>query len=347
MNFFKLGFLSVVFFVNLHAEKALICGVCRSIEKVFPTTVMQMEKMGLLFDDFRILIYENNSKDRTKELLYAWAKKNPKVWFKTETLTRVDQSNLTVNSIFGFGSTRVEKIARARNIVLQKALSKEYDDFDYIIWYDMDFQEPFAMDGMIEVIQSEKEWDAVFANGLIDSDKRYWDKYAFRNEAFLFGPELLGSIFWEEMPLFNYHFDEEGPWIPVFSAFSGLGIYKREALKGCRYSPFVDDQLETFYLQLLEEGELKGWEGIHTLSKAKEKIKTVVYVDGPSKNLPRRSNTIGFMKDQKSRLIWHLANDQERYPVVCEHVYLHALMTLNGHSKFFINPRLKLIYQAN
>lgn len=344
MKVFKYCLL-ILTFVNAYAEKALICGVCRSIEKAFPTTRMQMEKMGDLFEDYRILIYENNSKDRTKEFLKKWSQENQRVWVKSENLTRVDLANLTINSILGFGATRIEQITRARNIVLSEALSKQYDDYTYIIWYDMDFEEAFDVQVIVEVIQSDKEWDGVFANGVLASDERYWDKLAFRNEPFLFGPELLGDLFWKEMPVFNYHFDETLDWIPVVSAFGGLGIYKREALKGCKYSAFVDEKLEEFYLNLIERGEVQGWESLHELYLTREEIKETVLVEGPSKNLPLKAKSTGFiLGNHPNALIWRLAKDDQRYPIVCEHVYLHALMTLNGRSKFFINPRMKLKY---
>src|SRR5277367_6816830 len=78
-------------------ERVLICGVCRNVESRLESTRIIMESIGNLFDDYRILIYENNSTDRTADILHSWANANSKVWLKTEILTKKELDNLIVN----------------------------------------------------------------------------------------------------------------------------------------------------------------------------------------------------------------------------------------------------------
>ena len=70
--------------------KALICGVCRDVADTFSFTKQNIEAIGSLFEDYRILIYENNSSDRTPELLLEWARENHRLSFKSEILSQED-----------------------------------------------------------------------------------------------------------------------------------------------------------------------------------------------------------------------------------------------------------------
>jgi glycosyltransferase involved in cell wall biosynthesis len=208
--------------------KVLICGIGRNIKKAVPNTIKSAESLGKQFADYRVIIYENNSKDETKKLLSDWAKKNPKVIFLSENIPSLDNLSRTV------------RLARARNIVLEKALAPKYDDYEYIVWADLDFRKPWDIKELVHIVlHPDQEWDAVFGYGA-------YDLFAFRSPEAPIGFELIGNAYWEQLDEIRKHFDLKptDPWKKVYSAFGGIAIYKREALRGCRYSGTVTEEMK-------------------------------------------------------------------------------------------------------
>ncbi len=147
-------------------EKVVICGVCKDVEGRLQSTMHIMEKIGGLFEDYRILVYENNSKDHTPGILKRWSLTNPKVIVRCEWCDDKYFSHTIVNREFRNQFARTERIARARNIVQEIAMGPEYEEFPYIIWIDMDFKTMPPLEAIVEVFESDREWDAVFAYGI-------------------------------------------------------------------------------------------------------------------------------------------------------------------------------------
>lgn len=137
-------------------EKVLICGVCRNVEKRLEKTKKIMESIGALFDDYKILVYENNSTDRTAQILKAWAHQNPRVWLKSETLALAELEKVIVNVYQDGRLYPPEQICRARNVVLDQALDPIYNDFPFIIWMDMDFVRFPDLEGFVDTFYSRQ-----------------------------------------------------------------------------------------------------------------------------------------------------------------------------------------------
>jgi hypothetical protein len=55
--------------------------VCKNVEKAVPNTIQSVNELGAKFVDYKVVIYENNSSDRTKELFREWAKDDSQVLF--------------------------------------------------------------------------------------------------------------------------------------------------------------------------------------------------------------------------------------------------------------------------
>src|SRR6185436_16929185 len=126
-------------FSNLNAmivpEKVLICGICKNVEKAIPNTIQSATELGAQFLDYRVIIYENNSTDRTKQLFQEWAKKNQRVIFLSQDLSKkrlAQELKMKVRN-------RTEAIERARNKVLDIITRDKYEDYKYVIWVDLDF----------------------------------------------------------------------------------------------------------------------------------------------------------------------------------------------------------------
>lgn len=315
-------------------EKVLICGAARNVEHAIPNTIHSIELLGEQFLDYRAIIYENNSKDATSELFQAWADRNPHVIFLSEYIEKKE----LVKELEMRRSNRTESIARARNKVLDVAMQSCYDDYTYIIWADLDFTKPWDVENVVDtILHPEQEWDAVLANGS-------YDLFAFRDPEFPIGFELLGDEYWTRLSEIYDRLSLQGAWRRVYSAFGGLGIYKRESIRGCRYSGVVTRDMEKVVLSWLAQAENNP--NTCFLQDYKKRLATWTIIDLKEKRLADRKEfpeELGMRLHNKhglGQVVWFSCNKHSTLPWTCEHITLHASMALQGHANIFINPRL-------
>jgi len=332
------------FFNLLHAQiphKVVICGVCRDVADRVPYSMRIMENIGNMFEDYRIIVYENNSKDATPQLLRDWQARNPKVLALSEHIDKKALEKIMINRLDDGNYYRPELIARARNIVLEQALSDSYKEFAYVIWMDMDFKLEPNYAGIQEVFDTNREWDAVFAYGT-DPHHTYWDWYAFRDHRCPIGSELLGNYWWY-LPK-KLSLDSNSDWYPVYSAFGGCGIYKKDSIRDCHYSALVTQDLAMLSEMIIEKYRHANSIVQKYLSDVKN-MKECISLPQPS---PQQHNItdpqIGIRTFRNHDVIWKMSSFVYKYPSVCEHVTFHASMIIRGHDKLFINPRLAFHY---
>lgn len=305
---------------NYSAKKALICGVCKDISPCVQNTIRNIETLGSRFQDYAVIIYENNSKDDTPIQLSEWASQNNRITFVTESLTKEELSkDAHCFDKDGFPS-RMEIIARARNIVLALAKDAKYDEFEYLIMVDLDFAAQWPIDEIIRSTKMDIEWDCIAANGVLLNGK-YWDYYSFRSQKFPLGPELLGDSWWHDLK--RTKLNTKANLIGVYSAFGGLAIYRRSVITNFTYSGSITEELTRDYRDIIESLPLKN-----------SHIVKYFHLNG-LKNL----------SDFKSAQITYRINSgYTPEPVVCEHVTLHAAMRVNGYDKIYINPKMIMQY---
>ena len=304
-----------------------------------PKQVELWKKIGEQFEDYRILVYENNSKDNTAKQLEEWKNRNPKVWVKSEFLSYVYLMSTIINrnGLEGNKPFRPEMISNARNVVMNEAMSDKYKDYDYVIWIDMDFVIEPDYGGFHNTFESEMEWDAVFAYG-ITRDKNYRDWFAFKDKNNPLGPELLGHNWWYTRN-YSYASKPNDPWHPVYSAFGGCGIYKKEAIRNCRYSSIVTPDLEKLTKELLKDAG--NYQVKEYLDLNKEMSGTVLI----EKIFPNRRkveyNKLGILLNTDlDAVVWRMNSGAMQYPACCEHIPFHASMIAQGFNRLYINPKL-------
>lgn len=326
---------------DLINEKVVICGVCRDVGDRLPSTINIIENLGSKFKDYKVVVYENNSKDETKEILENWKIANPRVFAITEDVDEKTLDSRIINYKEG-KYYKPEEIARARNIVLDVAMSRDYKDYAYVIWLDMDFKIPPDLEGIYELFKGEREWDAVFAYG-IDPPGTYWDWYAFRDKEEPLGSESLGNKWWYLPKTFKL--SKSDNWHPVYSAFGGCGIYKKSSIEGCRYSALVTKDLESLTKKILLETD-KNNKSIRIYYDLLMKTTAFISLGEPKVGMKAiKDPTVGFFISQDPDApIFRMSSFVYQYPSVCEHVTFHASMIMRGHGKLYIHPRIVFHY---
>lgn len=211
--------------------KIILCGVARDCADRLPYSLKILEKIGAMFEECTFILHENDSIDGTRSVLTEFVRKHANVdfSFRVQSETKEQWTNYQNGKPY-----RPEQIARARNIVLEKAMSHAYDRFTHVAWMDLDFVLEPDYDGIAELFTRE-DWDGVFANGVAPNGC-YWDWFALRDRSYPQGVETLGDA-WYALKRPHHFIGEE--WWPVKSAFGGFAVYKRESLRGSMYSSVV------------------------------------------------------------------------------------------------------------
>lgn len=343
----------ILVFFNLFSKipgKVTICSIGKNVENAIPNSIKTIEGIGNLFEDYRVFIYENNSSDNTPKLLKNWSQKNTKVKVISEVLSYESLIKKSLALCWDRAPFRVCILAMARNIVLKLAMNKQFDDYEYFIMTEMDFHLPWDYKSIEDIFSkyNNLEWDAIFANGVMVTDNELtYDTYTYRDYNYPFGPELLGEEWWFNTPKIRL---PKHSMVPVISAFGGLGIYKRKAIKDCFYSGVVNYEMNEF-MESFFKNNIKH---VNSVVRDKyfedlKKLKSIYSLN----NFPKKqykndpdffSYNVGLKFNSKSKVVWKFQSGIKNYPVVCDHHPFHAAMANRGHDKLFVYSELKPIY---
>jgi len=215
---------------EMKKHKVVIAGIARDNADDLAIMMRHIESLGELFADYRVVIFENDSIDGTKEILSKWKKRNSKV-----SILMKDFGNIKRPSI--------QFLADARNYYLDEFMGNEsYRNFDLMVAVDMDMSYGFDLRGIEHSFSQYDKWDMVCSNGISNSKGETYDMFAFRSAEF---PGALYNTpnYYKNVTLKGQQqvFKPGDDLFPIFSGFGGMAIYKREFLKDCHYESVHDD----------------------------------------------------------------------------------------------------------
>jgi hypothetical protein len=210
---------------HMASSRVAVCGLARDVERLLPKVIGRIKRVGRLFRDYEVVVYENDSIDGTLTALRAWQRSNPRVHVLSERL-----------GLPRWGSVpslqRAEQMAAHRNRY-REHVADHLNDLDYVIALDMDLPRGFSLEGLANSF-GYTSWDAMGSNGLSSInqgppvDPMFYDAWAFRFE----GDEQRRPV--EEINRLRFH--RGAPPLPVWSCFGGLAIYPMASFAcGARY----------------------------------------------------------------------------------------------------------------
>ena len=200
-------------------------GTIRNVEKYIEKGLFNIDQCGKKFNDYAVILYENDSKDKTRSILEKHKKENYHYIFEDNIKEPL----------------RTKRLANGRNKVLEKMREINKDNYyDYFIILDMDnVNHSGKFVDSIETCFDYENWDALTAN----QSGLYYDLWALRKKG------DIDYDCWEKVisnkfniyARFKYvlskykNYPEQG-LLEVDSAFGGAGIYKIESIPShCRY----------------------------------------------------------------------------------------------------------------
>ena len=200
---------------------AVVCGLGRDLGDHVDCALAAMTAIGGLFAEYRICIYENDSKDDTDTRLKAFADDNPHARVCSEQLNRTK-----------WPSIRHTQRGREMAEYYRRCQEMAHDAFpempDIVVVLDMDLA-GWSIDGIASTLGVFEPWSMMGANGLKSHHGRLiqYDAWAWRD---VDNPHPLPAT------LVNHRaYDRGHPPVPVLSCFGGLGIYRGEAYFAGQY----------------------------------------------------------------------------------------------------------------
>lgn len=222
-------------------HKTVFCAICRDNALQIPVMIKYIEFIGSFFQEYSVIIFENDSTDGTKKLLQEWKKRNDRVNIIFEDFKIKKRPN-------------IKFLADCRNRYIQELHQAKYSYFDMCIFLDMDMGYGIDIRGIMDSFAKIDIWDGVFANGIFTKSGRMYDAFAFRNTEFPFVPGMTPGYWKKNVFEIQKIYPPGSSLVPVDSAFGGVGIYKRSAIHDCLYdAPGQDCEHVDFHRQAREK----------------------------------------------------------------------------------------------
>ena len=241
-------------------SRVVFAGLIRDNEEYVCKTRKFLEGLGKSFQDYRILIVENDSKDNTRKRLLRWQKQNPKVTILgCGVNARECRMNLEATKSKTHGSNRISKMAQLRNIYVDY-VNEHFRDWDYLVVNDLDLVADLSNTGWVSTfgyLNKDPSLSAVSAYGYYDLwfKKVFYDDFAFvpiGSPIEIPNKKDISFKIGEKIEMESYLLETKKELAPVRSAFSGLTVYRishiskdarydycrKENMKACEHSYF-------------------------------------------------------------------------------------------------------------
>jgi hypothetical protein len=226
----------------MQGQRAVICGLARDLAHVLPSTITRIERLGAMFADYRVVVYENDSVDATGAILSDWRQRNSRITILSE------RRRAPVNPVASC-LQRAARMAYYRNRC-REFLQANTPDFDVAIVVDMDLDGGWSYDGVANTF-GHAGWDFVGSYGIIERSYLVqtllvqYDAWAFRAQ---------GSYARIPTKTVNHmRFSRGDAMLPVYSCFGGLGVYRMPAMLTSRYDG-SDCEHVCFHRRMREAG---------------------------------------------------------------------------------------------
>jgi len=257
-----------------------ICGPVKNCAAYLKKVFENIEKIGGLFDDYKIMIYYDKSSDNTLDILKSYQKENPRLLFYVNK-----------NPLSPF---RTHNLAIARNFCLSYVRERK-NEFYYFIMMDLDDVNSKELNlYALKTALNEKQdqWDGLSFN----TSPLYYDIWALSIYPYCFSYNHFNSNDKYYTIIQKYVDDllkNRKTYLPCISSFNGFSIYKTHKF------------LDTYYdgrirLDLISQ---KNLEAHMKVTRSKVIYKKYRTVDGRFEDCEHRAFHIQASKNSGARIM--------------------------------------------
>ena len=221
---------------------AIICILARDVEKQLIKNIPKIDSLRDYFQKSWVIVVENDSIDRTKELLYNWQHHNEGIFIDSFVSSFNSQTKTKKGSIFpGASRSRIERMVFIRNRYLNFIKTNNMHS-DYIIVIDIDLEDFDEKEIATAIKNAPNNWSSIFANGKLYSTilkkttfTKFYDTYAYvplnsKTVQLTYREQFLNR----DLRMKKY--------TPCKSAFGGIGIYKYNSIINSEYKTINNER---------------------------------------------------------------------------------------------------------
>ena len=239
-------------------SRIVICGLCRNIKDRLVKNIPKFENTGKLFKDYRVVIFENDSEDGTRELIKDWSQKNNKVVLLNCCNMNSCECRLNEREMYNIGifsTERMKKMAFFRNQYLNY-VKNNCSDFDYMLVVDMDMEGSYSNQGLFNCLSYD--FDMMCINGKIPIPSTLgmavltYDALAFEKDNLKIKNNIGDSIY-KYIQMNKLVYDKNNP-IKIVSGFNGMAIYNIKSILNSQYDSKDNCEHIDFHKNMIENG---------------------------------------------------------------------------------------------
>lgn len=221
-------------------ERILFAGLARDIQDKIEKSIMNCVLLGTFFREYKVIIFENDSKDTTRNKIEEMCRVNKNIHLiECEGNKRCEFRECPLYDYGIMNPNRIDRMVYFRNVYLG-IVNEKYRDYDYLCVIDFDIDGDVSISGLLHSLDCPLEWSCICANGrsgipgtfgLLDTmydamalclteEDILQSKRDNRTMTHLVS-KYLRLI---HLSLFGNGIDDG--FIPILSAFNGFAIYK-------------------------------------------------------------------------------------------------------------------------
>ena len=249
---------------EMKESSIVICALGRNISDVFESNREKLERIGSMFKTYKIVLFENDSTDDSRDLFQEWEKANPQV-ILLQCFDESGSRECKYNSKSGYADgslhpNRFHRMAYYRNQYLNY-VKNHMPNYDYMMVFDFDTKGGISLDGIAHNFDPTvlPKWDMVCASGylmcpwIIMGGRVLYDSIAFvpykkhfyeKASSFRLGLTMNRTC---KKPIGSH-------LVPIYSGFNGLAIYKIPAIMNANYSAPRCEHLG-FHRDMIRQGK--------------------------------------------------------------------------------------------
>jgi hypothetical protein len=207
------------------ANKCCICGTIRDCGPYLDKIYQNMLQIGALFDDYKIIVYYDTSKDNTLEKLKQFSQSNSKflLFINKEPLKKY----------------RTHRIAKGRNHCLQ-TIRNFFSDYEYFIMMDCDDKCAYNLKENVlkyYLVDKKDSWDSLS----FQHPTGYYDIWALSKRPFVGSCHHLNHYAQAKQYIETLIIKTpKNQLIQCLSAFNGFAIYKTNKFLNCVYNGYYN-----------------------------------------------------------------------------------------------------------
>lgn len=215
-------------FKIMKTKKIVIAGLCINIENKVQNLKDRIEHLGSYFDEYKCVIFENDSSDNTRELLKEAEMENSNI----KIIECMDAPDCKYNALSAtkhgiFSEKRMVKMSNYRNKLID-TIKKYYSDYDCVMFLDLDLSGPIDINGVANSFGYYDIWDSISAFGLngialTTGIPVYYDTIAYKDNNLSIYNTLFDGL--KIIIKMNNKQIGDDP-VKVSSGFCGMALYK-------------------------------------------------------------------------------------------------------------------------